>query len=503
MSTITGITLSPNDIIGPTNISATLTVNLSSASASTPLITIEPSYIANLDGNMTSSDGGLTWNGSINRTPGMNLLGNTLTVTSGDISSNIAFDVLENGDNKMWSLTNSNNVNKEFNQSIQMSPNGLLMGLIDGSNVAIYRKSESSYTWNHDVSYNGHTFALTNNHIVLANNEFLQIYDYSGASWSIMNGGNIYYLNIIALSINLDGTYVAISNNIDVKVLQNISDNWTHINTYSNGSVIGLSLSPNGLKLGMGIGTVGQDYSSIVIEDVVNNHPPVITLLGDAIVSFEINSGTYIDAGATAIDNYGNDITDSINIVNNIIESVIGTYTVTYNVTDINGNNAIEVIRTVNVVIPRIQDVRYVRLVLNNNYLHFTELQIYDNTGTNIAPTGKATQISTYLNHPDLGADALIRGDLDGSDGYQGNHTNRHDEPWWELELTSDVDIFEARLYITYSLPQERVNNTKVQFMNSDKDIIYEFDIGVWGTDSYNKHLHTIGNSKYLLIPIP
>ena len=135
--------------------------------------------------------------------------------------------------------------------------------------------------------------------------------------------------------------------------------------------------------------------------------------------------------------------------------------------------------------------------------MHFTELQIYDNTGTNIAPTGKATQISTYLNHPDLGADALIRGDLDGSDGYQGNHTNRHAEPWWELELTSDVDIFEARLYITYSLPQERVNNTKVQFMNSDKDIIYEFDIGVWGTDSYNKHLHTIGNSKYLLIPIP
>jgi len=350
MSTITGITLSPNDIIGPTNISATLTVNLSSASASTPLITIDPSYIAYLDGNMTSSDGGFTWNGSINRTLGMNLLGNTLTVSIGDISS-IFFDVVENSDYKIWSLINSNNVNKEFNQSIQMSPNGLLMGFIDGSNVEIYRKSESSYTWNHDVSYNGHTFALTNNHIVLANNEFLQIYDYSGSSWSIMNGGNIYYLNIIALSINLDGTYVAISNNIDVKVLQNISDNWTHINTYTYASVNGLSLSPNGLKLGMGIGTVGQDYSSILVEDVVNNYPPVITLVGDASINHEINSGSYTDQGATAIEEESMDLTGSIVVSGDTVDvAVLGAYQIYYDVVDARGNNAVRKIRVVNVV---------------------------------------------------------------------------------------------------------------------------------------------------------
>ena len=75
---------------------------------------------------------------------------------------------------------------------------------------------------------------------------------------------------------------------------------------------------------------------------------PVITITGDATVTIEVGS-TYTDAGATALDNYDGDITSSIVTVNNVDTSVVGTYTITYDVSDANDNAAAEVIRTVNV----------------------------------------------------------------------------------------------------------------------------------------------------------
>ena len=76
---------------------------------------------------------------------------------------------------------------------------------------------------------------------------------------------------------------------------------------------------------------------------------PVITLVGSATVS--VASGdTYTDDGATATDNVDGDITGSIVTVNSVDTSTVGTYTVTYNVTDATGNVATEVTRTVNVL---------------------------------------------------------------------------------------------------------------------------------------------------------
>lgn len=82
-----------------------------------------------------------------------------------------------------------------------------------------------------------------------------------------------------------------------------------------------------------------------VIEDSV---APVITLLGDATVSIEVGD-TYIDAGATAKDNYDGDITSNIVSVSNVDTAIAGIYTVTYDVTDASGNAAVTITRTVNV----------------------------------------------------------------------------------------------------------------------------------------------------------
>ena len=82
--------------------------------------------------------------------------------------------------------------------------------------------------------------------------------------------------------------------------------------------------------------------------NVTDTTAPVITLVGDAEITVEVGT-TYTDLGATASDNYDGDITADIVTVNNVDTSVIGSYTVTYNVTDSSGNAASEVTRTVNV----------------------------------------------------------------------------------------------------------------------------------------------------------
>ena len=88
--------------------------------------------------------------------------------------------------------------------------------------------------------------------------------------------------------------------------------------------------------------SVGYIY---VTEDSI---APVITLLGDATVSIEVGD-TYIDAGATAKDNYDGDITSNIVTVSNVDTAILGSYTVTYDVTDVNGNAADTVTRIVSV----------------------------------------------------------------------------------------------------------------------------------------------------------
>jgi len=66
-------------------------------------------------------------------------------------------------------------------------------------------------------------------------------------------------------------------------------------------------------------------------------------------VSIEVGE-TYVDDGATALDNYDGNITTSISVVNPVNTATVGEYTVTYNVSDAAGNAAVQVTRTVNVV---------------------------------------------------------------------------------------------------------------------------------------------------------
>jgi YD repeat-containing protein len=85
--------------------------------------------------------------------------------------------------------------------------------------------------------------------------------------------------------------------------------------------------------------------------NVVDTAVPVVSLLGSASVSIEVGS-TYADAGATASDSVDGDLTSSIVATGLPINTtaVGGPFTITYNVSDGEGNPAVEVTRTVNVV---------------------------------------------------------------------------------------------------------------------------------------------------------
>lgn len=109
-----------------------------------------------------------------------------------------------------------------------------------------------------------------------------------------------------------------------------------NVNTGSNGEyTVDYEVTDSG-----GLTTSGSRIVNII------NNPPVITLLGDSGVSVPQDS-VYIDSGATAFDTADGDITSRIVTNNPVDVAVSAIYEVTYNVTDLEGAAADEVIRTV------------------------------------------------------------------------------------------------------------------------------------------------------------
>jgi len=158
--------------------------------------------------------------------------------------------------------------------------------------------------------------------------------------------------------------------------------------------------------------TAGNEATQVTrTVNVVDTTIPVIALLGDATVTIEVGTN-YTDAGATATDNYDENITDNITIVNSVNTNVVGSYTVTYNVSDTAGNSAAQVTRTVNVE---------------------------DTTIPVITLVGDATvTIEVGTNYTDAGATA--------SDNYDGDITNN-------ITIVNSVDTSVVGSYtVTYNV---------------------------------------------------
>lgn len=85
------------------------------------------------------------------------------------------------------------------------------------------------------------------------------------------------------------------------------------------------------------------------VVSIVDTTPPVLTLIGDANITLE--SGlTYLDLGASAIDNLDGDISANVSTMGSLDTFVTGTYILIYNVSDATGNSAMSLSRTIEVV---------------------------------------------------------------------------------------------------------------------------------------------------------
>jgi hypothetical protein len=155
---------------------------------------------------------------------------------------------------------------------------------------------------------------------------------------------------VITLLGNINETIEVKSTYIDVgaTALDNLDGDLTNtitiINTVNTDAIGDYTITYN-------VTDTNGNMSEPVIRNVsvVDTTKPVITLLGNINEIIEVKS-TYIDLGATALDNFDEDLTNSITTINTVNTDVIGDYTVTYNVTDANGNISDPVIRNVSIV---------------------------------------------------------------------------------------------------------------------------------------------------------
>ncbi|MCH9813907.1 MAG: DUF5011 domain-containing protein [Epsilonproteobacteria bacterium] len=136
---------------------------------------------------------------------------------------------------------------------------------------------------------------------------------------------------------------------------------------------------------------------------VVDTTAPIITLQGTSTVEVVIGS-VYSDAGATATDNYDGNLTASITVDNPVNTSTLGTYTITYNVSDTAGLSAIEVSRTVTVITP--PSLSFTPHVVTTNAVGSEWLELADLNGDGYldvlsAAAGNGSKVAWYENSGD------------------------------------------------------------------------------------------------------
>lgn len=96
---------------------------------------------------------------------------------------------------------------------------------------------------------------------------------------------------------------------------------------------------------------VPAEYEDLTVASIqIDGEAPVITLNGEDTMVIK-QGDPYVELGATAKDNIDGDVSDDIEISGDVDTSTIGTYKITYTVSDSAGNEAV-VERTVNVVEP-------------------------------------------------------------------------------------------------------------------------------------------------------
>lgn len=116
-----------------------------------------------------------------------------------------------------------------------------------------------------------------------------------------------------------------------------------------------------------------QVTRTVNVVAVVDNTPPVISLTGSASITLT-QGDSFTDPGATASDNIDGNITGSIVVGGDTVDvNTVGSYTITYNVSDAEGNPAAQVTRTVTVQAPVVDNTAPIISLIGASTINITE----------------------------------------------------------------------------------------------------------------------------------
>ena len=121
---------------------------------------------------------------------------------------------------------------------------------------------------------------------------------------------------------------------------------------------------------------------------------------------------------------------------------------------------------------------RFVRIELpgKSKYLMLAEVQVFSNNA-NIAPKGTASQISTGFDGP---AKLANDGNTDGHyfNGKSVSHTEASDNPWWEVDLGSNVPIERILLWNrTDAIDANRLKGAIISVLNEKREAAWSSEV--------------------------
>lgn len=323
-------------------------------------------YIAEADEDIwKSSDGGANWSKiavNINGGSG-NIKGFVVTAMS-IYAVDVVADVWKSSDSGVsWILVDNDYNGAEGNgntNSMAADANGNIFIL--NNNRDVWKSSDDGATWAKiKDDYNG---GEANNGKFIASDSSNNLYITEGDEdvWESSDGGVIWTKRATDMNTSANGDIKGISSvSISTDIVFSVRSGDTNPPT---GAFSGSFTNPTGSSLGVpdaqyfqyqatfssgDAGITPKLYDVTTTYSIVDTTPPVITRVGDAEITVEAKT-SYIDDGATAFDDFDDDITANIITVNPVDVDVVGDYTITYNVSDSSGNAADSVTRTVHVV---------------------------------------------------------------------------------------------------------------------------------------------------------
>lgn len=129
---------------------------------------------------------------------------------------------------------------------------------------------------------------------------------------------------------------------------------------------------------------------------------------------------------------------------------------------------------SINPITPTRTTGRFVRIELpaKDQFLSLAEVQVFSN-GENVALRGEAKQINTGFDGP---AQLAIDGNTDGdfSKARSTTHTDKSNDPWWEVDLKTAVAIDRITIWNRTDGSGERLNNFRVLVLDEQREIVWQ-----------------------------